>query len=101
MLFVLVIVAFPRGLLPVVFDLPRKLIGLLRPRRAAPAASVRLFHPRRGGNAGRRAGEGPALSVSGVAKRFGSLTVLEAIDFEARAGELVSLVGPNGAARPR
>ncbi len=44
-------------------------------------------------------GTGPALAVAGVAKRFGSLTVLEAIDFEARAGELVSLVGPNGAGK--
>ncbi|UOK71926.1 ABC transporter permease subunit [Ancylobacter polymorphus] len=98
-LFVLVIVAFPRGLLPVVFDLPRKLIGLLRPRRPAPAASVRLSTLDAAETQGVEAGQGPALSVSGVAKRFGSLTVLEAIDFEARAGELVSLVGPNGAGK--
>lgn len=98
-LFVLVIVAFPRGLLPVVFDLPRKLIGLLRPRRAAPAASVRLSTLDAAETQGVEPGEGPALSVAGVAKRFGSLTVLEAIDFEARAGELVSLVGPNGAGK--
>ena len=98
-LFVLVIVAFPRGLLPVVFDLPRKLIGLLRPRVTAPAASVRLSTLDAAETQGVEPGEGPALSVSGVAKRFGSLTVLEAIDFEARAGELVSLVGPNGAGK--
>ncbi|WP_425106879.1 ABC transporter permease subunit [Ancylobacter sp.] len=98
-LFVLVIVAFPRGLLPVVFDLPRKLIGLLRPRRAAPAASVRLSTLDAAETQGVEPGEGPALAVAGVAKRFGSLTVLEAIDFEARAGELVSLVGPNGAGK--
>ena len=98
-LFVLVIVAFPRGLLPVVFDLPRKLIGLLRPRVTAPAASVRLSILDAAETQGVEPGEGPALTVSGVAKRFGSLTVLEAIDFEARAGELVSLVGPNGAGK--
>lgn len=98
-LFVLVIVAFPRGLLPVVFDLPRKLLGLIRPRRAAPAASVRLSTLDAAETQGVEPGEGPALSVAGVAKRFGSLTVLEAIDFEARAGELVSLVGPNGAGK--
>ncbi|WP_421698722.1 ABC transporter permease subunit [Ancylobacter sp.] len=98
-LFVLVIVAFPRGLLPVVFDLPRKLIGLLRPRVAAPAASVRLSTLDAAETQGVEPGEGPALAVAGVAKRFGSLTVLEAIDFEARAGELVSLVGPNGAGK--
>ncbi|MDQ0302189.1 ABC transporter permease subunit [Ancylobacter polymorphus] len=98
-LFVLVIVAFPRGLLPVLFDLPRRLVGLLRPRRAAPAASVRLSTLDAAETQGVEPGEGPALSVAGVAKRFGSLTVLEAIDFEARAGELVSLVGPNGAGK--
>lgn len=98
-LFVLVIVAFPRGLLPVLFDLPRKLIGLLRPRRAAPVASVRLSTLDAAETQGVEPGEGPALAVAGVAKRFGSLTVLEAIDFEARAGELVSLVGPNGAGK--
>lgn len=98
-LFVLVIVAFPRGLLPVVFDVPRKLFGLIRPRRTAPAASVRLSTLDAADTQGVEPGEGPALTVSGVAKRFGSLTVLEAIDFEARAGELVSLVGPNGAGK--
>ncbi|MFT0861996.1 ABC transporter permease subunit [Ancylobacter sp. G4_0304] len=98
-LFVLVIVAFPRGLLPVVFDLPRKLLGLLRPRVATPAASVTLSTLDLADTQGVEPGEGPALAVAGVVKRFGSLTVLEGIDFEARAGELVSLVGPNGAGK--
>ncbi|HWJ73711.1 MAG TPA: ATP-binding cassette domain-containing protein [Kaistia sp.] len=98
-LFVIVIVAFPRGLLPVVFDLPRKLLGLLRPRVATPAASVTLSTLDLADTQGVEPGEGPALAVAGVVKRFGSLTVLEGIDFEARAGELVSLVGPNGAGK--
>ncbi|MFD1489649.1 ABC transporter permease subunit [Ancylobacter vacuolatus] len=98
-LFVLVIVAFPRGLLPVVFDVPRKLLGLLRPRPTAPATSVTLSTLDPADTQGVEPGEGPALMVSGVVKRFGSLTVLEGIDFEARAGELVSLVGPNGAGK--
>ncbi len=98
-LFVLVIVAFPRGLLPVVFDLPRKLLGLVRPRASSPAPAVTLSTLDPAQTQGVEPGEGPALSVAGVAKRFGSLTVLEAIDFEARAGELVSLVGPNGAGK--
>ncbi|MDQ0349145.1 ABC transporter permease subunit [Ancylobacter vacuolatus] len=98
-LFVLVIVAFPRGLLPVVFDLPRKLLGLFRPRVPTPAASVTLSTLDPADTQGVEPGEGPALTVAGVVKRFGSLTVLEGIDFEARAGELVSLVGPNGAGK--
>lgn len=98
-LFVLVIIAFPRGLLPVLFDLPRKLIGLLRPRLATPSRSMTLTTLDPADTQGVEPGAGPALAVAGVAKRFGSLTVLEEIDFEARAGELVSLVGPNGAGK--
>lgn len=98
-LFVLVIIAFPRGLLPVLFDLPRRLIGLLRPRLATPSRSMTLTTLDPADTQGVEPGAGPALAVAGVAKRFGSLTVLEAINFEARAGELVSLVGPNGAGK--
>lgn len=95
--FVLVIVAFPRGLLPVVFDIPRRLLGWLRPRVARAAVTLSTLDLAE--TQGVEPGNGPALAVSGVAKRFGSLTVLDAIDFEARAGELVSLVGPNGAGK--
>ncbi len=42
---------------------------------------------------------GAAIEVAGVARRFGSLHVLEDITFTARHGELVSLVGPNGAGK--
>ncbi|MCK0206651.1 branched-chain amino acid ABC transporter ATP-binding protein/permease [Starkeya koreensis] len=99
-LFVLVIIAFPRGLLPVLFDIPRKALGLVRKRPAAPPASVTLSTLDAAETQGEEVGDdGPALAVHGVARRFGSLNVLEAIDFEARAGELVSLVGPNGAGK--
>jgi branched-chain amino acid transport system permease protein len=97
--FVLVIVAFPRGLLPVLFDIPRKLIGLVRKRPAELPASVTLSTLDAAETQGPEPGEGPALAVAGVAKHFGSLTVLEGIDFSAHAGELVSLVGPNGAGK--
>ena len=40
-----------------------------------------------------------ALELEGVAKRFGSLKVLEGIDLRARGGELVGLIGPNGAGK--
>ena len=97
MVFVVVIVAFPRGLLPVLFDIPRRLLGLVRPHPTQAAVTLSTLDPAE--SQGVEPGNGPALAVSGVAKRFGSLTVLEAIDFEARAGELVSLVGPNGAGK--
>jgi len=36
------------------------------------------------------------LSVAGIAKSYGSQTVIEALDFHVRRGELVSLLGPSG-----
>ncbi|AJC81948.1 branched-chain amino acid ABC transporter permease protein (plasmid) [Rhizobium etli bv. phaseoli str. IE4803] len=39
------------------------------------------------------------LSIRGLGKSYGSLSVLKGIDLEIRAGELVSLVGPNGAGK--
>jgi signal transduction histidine kinase/ABC-type multidrug transport system ATPase subunit len=41
----------------------------------------------------------PLLSVSGLAVRFGSLTALEGVDLQVRAGELVALAGENGAGK--
>ena len=45
------------------------------------------------------AGDTPLLEIAGVAKSYGSLTVLADIDLVVRPGELVSLVGPNGAGK--
>ncbi|HZX87487.1 MAG TPA: branched-chain amino acid ABC transporter ATP-binding protein/permease [Reyranella sp.] len=97
--FVLVIVAFPRGLLPLVVDVPRKLLAMALRRAPKPLASVTLSTLDAVDTQGEAPGSGPALVVKDVAKHFGSLTVLAGIDFEARAGELVSLVGPNGAGK--
>ncbi|QIB35196.1 ABC transporter permease subunit [Ancylobacter pratisalsi] len=97
--FVLVIVAFPRGLLPVFVDVPRRLIAMVRKRPAAPGVPVSLSTLDASETQGEGPGDGPALAVEHVTKRFGSLTVLDGIDFSARAGELVSLVGPNGAGK--
>ncbi|MEY2462087.1 MAG: D-xylose transport system ATP-binding protein, partial [Acidimicrobiaceae bacterium] len=41
----------------------------------------------------------PALRVRGVHKRFGRLEVLRGIDLAVRPGEIVSLVGENGAGK--
>jgi branched-chain amino acid transport system permease protein len=96
--FVVVIIALPKGLMPLITRGLQRLF-----RRGGPATepldAVRLeravVEPFAGlQGAGRR-----ALSVQGVRKQFGSLKVLEGIEFEASRSELLSLVGPNGAGK--
>ncbi len=93
--FIAVIVLMPQGLGPAVVTLARRLLPsrrLARPStQLAPAANSRAV--------GRAGDSGEAIEVAGVARRFGSLHVLEDITFTARHGELVSLVGPNGAGK--
>src|SRR5215831_13129224 len=40
-----------------------------------------------------------ALSVRGLAKRYGSVEALKGVDLEVGEGELVGLLGPNGAGK--
>jgi urea transport system permease protein/urea transport system ATP-binding protein len=40
-----------------------------------------------------------AIEVKGVGKHFGSLSVLDGVEFTAKRSELLSLVGPNGAGK--
>ncbi len=42
---------------------------------------------------------GTPLSIRGVSRRFGSVRVLEAVDFDLAAGEIHALVGENGAGK--
>jgi hypothetical protein len=42
---------------------------------------------------------GTLLRVAGVSKRFGGVTALADVDLEVHPGEIVSLIGPNGACR--
>jgi signal transduction histidine kinase/ABC-type multidrug transport system ATPase subunit len=46
-----------------------------------------------------RAPGAPQLSVSQLVARFGSLTALDGVDFDVRAGEVVALAGENGAGK--
>ncbi len=91
LVFVAVIVVFPRGLLPLLGSALR----LIR-RPAPPAPPVLVELP---AHAAAATGAHPALAITGVARHFGSLKVLEGIELSAAAGELVSLVGPNGAGK--
>jgi branched-chain amino acid transport system permease protein len=97
--FVVVIVAMPRGLAPVVGGAVRNLWGNFRPRRRRDAVVPVTFVP--AGNVGVSSADAnvPELSVENVRKHFGALNVLDGITFEARAGELLSLIGPNGAGK--
>jgi ABC-2 type transport system ATP-binding protein len=51
-----------------------------------------------GGNGASPGGE-LAISVRGLRKRYGELTVLDGLDFDVRRGQLVALLGPNGAGK--
>jgi ABC-2 type transport system ATP-binding protein len=45
------------------------------------------------------AGVHPAITVTGLAKSFGTVTALAGIDLTVRAGTLAALLGPNGAGK--
>ncbi|MCV6798410.1 branched-chain amino acid ABC transporter ATP-binding protein/permease [Achromobacter ruhlandii] len=105
--FILVILLLPRGLLPL-------LLAPWRRRRPAPVPELVARGPAGGAASGGASGRGGAagqggtpgqgaaeggLVLAGVAKRFGSLKVLEGIDLRARGGELLGLIGPNGAGK--
>jgi branched-chain amino acid transport system permease protein len=91
LVFIVVIVLLPGGLGPALFGLFRRGTDLAP---ASAHALERVPDPDVGGRGG-----GPAIRVEGIARRYGSLHVLEGIDFSAGCGELVSLIGPNGAGK--
>jgi branched-chain amino acid transport system permease protein len=92
LVFIVVIVLMPQGLGPAVWGLLRRPF-----RGTAEPVAPRLVQVPDADVSG--SGAAAAITVSNVARRYGSLHVLEDIAFTARAGELVSLVGPNGAGK--
>jgi ABC-2 type transport system ATP-binding protein len=44
-------------------------------------------------------GDELAISVRGLRKRYGELTVLDGLDFDVQRGQVVALLGPNGAGK--
>ncbi|MBI3527099.1 MAG: ATP-binding cassette domain-containing protein [Betaproteobacteria bacterium] len=94
--FVVVIVALPQGLMPLIKAAIRRVFGRKKMTAAfAPRLEPAVEQPYAGlAGAGSR-----ALVVREVRKQFGSLKVLEGIEFEAKRSELLSLVGPNGAGK--
>jgi branched-chain amino acid transport system permease protein len=86
-----VILAFPDGLVGVVKQLIRGVRG--HPSKPAiqlrPAASATIAAK----------GDDITIEVRDLGKHFGSLSVLDGVQFTARNAELLSLVGPNGAGK--
>ena len=95
--FVVVIVALPQGLMPLIKGVVRRAFG--REKTVAASFPPRLEPAVEQPFAGLAGAGSHALAVRQVRKHFGSLNVLEGIDFEARRSELLSLVGPNGAGK--
>jgi branched-chain amino acid transport system permease protein len=95
--FVIVIVALPQGLMPLIKAAVRRLFG--RKKAVVAAFSPRLEAAVEQPYAGLEGAGSRALVVHEVRKQFGSLKVLEDINFEAKRNELLSLVGPNGAGK--
>ena len=94
--FVVVIVALPQGLMPLIS-------GAFRRMRSGPATdagpAMQLEAAEAQPFAGLQGAGSHALVVRDVRKQFGSLKVLQGIDFTAQRSELLSLVGPNGAGK--
>jgi branched-chain amino acid transport system permease protein len=86
-----VILAFPDGLVGAAKQLTRGIYPS-RPRITPQVHAI---------NSGvaQSSGTEIAIEVEQVSKRFGSLSVLEGVEFTAKRSELLSLVGPNGAGK--
>ena len=90
--FVIIIILLPDGLAGLARRALARDLSAPQDKHGVPRVTVAAPHSA----AGTRA---TLLKVSGLARSFGSLSVLENINLEIRPGELVSIVGPNGAGK--
>ncbi|WP_024507376.1 ATP-binding cassette domain-containing protein [Bradyrhizobium sp. ARR65] len=86
-----VILAFPDGLVGIV----KRLMRGVQKKQRGPTTRLRPV-AKAAANAEENA---VAIEVRGLGKHFGSLSVLDGVQFAARRAELLSLVGPNGAGK--
>ena len=68
-----------------------------------PGGAVSVLRPvnigARRGLAGRTVSSPAALALEGIAKRFQGIVAVERVSFEAKAGEVTGLIGPNGSGK--
>ncbi|OOO37815.1 MULTISPECIES: ABC transporter permease subunit [Rhizobium] len=88
-LFVIMIILLPGGLASLV----RRFLQSANSSNTLTSLPTRIVN-KEAASAGKS-----LLSIRGLGKSYGSLSVLKGIDLEIGAGELVSLVGPNGAGK--
>jgi len=86
-----VILAFPDGLIGVARHLTRG----IQPSERGPTTRLQPIET----TVAKSADSEIAIEVKDVGKNFGSLSVLQDVNFRAKSSELLSLVGPNGAGK--
>ncbi len=91
---------FPGGLIQIAYS-ARDALLRIADARLGPADTSRVTAPPAVaiGGGDRPAIEGPAIAVSGVSVTFGGLRAVDDVTLEARAGEVVGLIGTNGAGK--
>ena len=89
--FVLIIILLPDGFA----GLARQAFAAASGPRTRTKVRVEAAPPKRHATGG----DAPLLNVVGLARSFGSLSVLTDITLQIDAGELVTIVGPNGAGK--
>lgn len=97
--FLLVVLYLPGGLMSVISTPWSYLVGkvpMLQRRSEADQLEIRVCE-----SDSEVAGDddSPVLELHGVSCKFGSFTAVSDVEFQARAGEVVSIVGPNGAGK--
>ncbi|MCA1396002.1 ATP-binding cassette domain-containing protein [Bradyrhizobium sp. BRP56] len=98
-IFVLVIVALPQGIAPVIRSALRRLWSATSGRDVAPMLAVPALVEASEGHRVGTGSDAPALDIADLARSYGSLKVLEGVTFKALGSELLGIIGPNGAGK--